>query len=55
MVIFIFSQLCDWLHVNDKCFQRTLNCDVLQDKTALSAYVQLLVQDYLKTPNANCK
>uniref|UniRef100_A0A670XUM4 tRNA (guanosine(18)-2'-O)-methyltransferase TARBP1 n=1 Tax=Pseudonaja textilis TaxID=8673 RepID=A0A670XUM4_PSETE len=50
----LWTMLCDWLHVNDKYFQKTLNCEVPQDKTALSVYVQLLVEDYLKTPLANC-
>ncbi|KAJ6664680.1 hypothetical protein lerEdw1_006253 [Lerista edwardsae] len=47
--------LCDWLYVNDKYFRRPLNCDVPQDKTALSVYVQVLVQDYLKTPKAHIR
>lgn len=52
---FCFAQLCDWLHVHDKYFQKTLNCEDPQDKTALSVYVQLVVEDYLKTPLTNCK
>ncbi|XP_053155411.1 probable methyltransferase TARBP1 isoform X2 [Hemicordylus capensis] len=46
----LWTTLCDWLHANDKCFRRWLNCDVPQDKTALGVYVQFLVEDYLKTP-----
>ncbi|XP_070590074.1 LOW QUALITY PROTEIN: probable methyltransferase TARBP1 [Erythrolamprus reginae] len=49
----LWRMLCDWLHVSDKYFQKTLNCEVPQDKTALSTYVQLLVEDYLKTPLTN--
>ncbi|KAL7987557.1 hypothetical protein Chor_006476 [Crotalus horridus] len=49
----LWRMLCDWLHINDKHFQKTLNCEVPQDKTALSVYVQLLVEDYLKTPLAS--
>ncbi|XP_070788656.1 probable methyltransferase TARBP1 [Pituophis catenifer annectens] len=49
----LWRMLCDWLHVNDKYFQKTLNCELPQDKTALSVYVQLLVEDYLKIPLTN--
>ncbi|KAM6460808.1 putative methyltransferase TARBP1 isoform 1-T1 [Liasis olivaceus] len=49
----LWTMLCDWFHVNDKYFQRTLNCEVPQDKTALGVYVQLLVEDYLKAPLTN--
>ncbi|XP_061480500.1 probable methyltransferase TARBP1 isoform X2 [Rhineura floridana] len=49
----LWTMLCNWLNVNDKHFQNPLNCNVPQDKAALSVYVQSLVEDYLKTPIAN--
>ncbi|XP_060099002.1 probable methyltransferase TARBP1 isoform X2 [Heteronotia binoei] len=49
----LWKMLCDWLHANDKHFQRPLSYVVPQDKTLLNVYVQFLVQDYLKTPVAN--
>uniref|UniRef100_A0A670HPX0 tRNA (guanosine(18)-2'-O)-methyltransferase TARBP1 n=2 Tax=Podarcis muralis TaxID=64176 RepID=A0A670HPX0_PODMU len=49
----LWTMLCNWLRVNDKHFRKPLNCNVPQDKTALSVYAQSLVEDYLKTPIAN--
>nr|XP_056709163.1 probable methyltransferase TARBP1 isoform X2 [Euleptes europaea] len=49
----LWKMLCDWLHGNDKHFQRPLNYGVPQDRTLLNVYVQSLVQDYLKTPASN--
>lgn len=43
------------MNVNDKLFQRPLNSDVPEDKLVLNMYVQFLVEDFLKTPVANCK
>ncbi|XP_062980444.1 probable methyltransferase TARBP1 [Elgaria multicarinata webbii] len=48
----LWTMLCDWLHTNDKRFRRPLNCDIPQDKSALSVYAQFLVEGYLKTPIA---
>uniref|UniRef100_A0A8D2LTR2 tRNA (guanosine(18)-2'-O)-methyltransferase TARBP1 n=1 Tax=Varanus komodoensis TaxID=61221 RepID=A0A8D2LTR2_VARKO len=49
----LWTMLCDWLHINDRHFQRPLNCDAPQDKSVLSVYVQFLVKDYLKVPVAD--
>ncbi|XP_066091428.1 probable methyltransferase TARBP1 isoform X3 [Saccopteryx bilineata] len=47
----LWTELCDWLHVNESCFGRSSGCSPvgLQEKCSLNAYVKNLVQEYIKS------
>ncbi|XP_061846989.1 probable methyltransferase TARBP1 isoform X2 [Colius striatus] len=47
----LWTELCSWLQVNDRCFRKSVASDYEHQKTSsLCQYVQSLVGEYLKTP-----
>nr|XP_045006308.1 probable methyltransferase TARBP1 [Jaculus jaculus] len=47
----LWTELCDWLHVNERYFRQSSICDSDElHETSLTAYVKKLVQDYVKSP-----
>nr|XP_030695450.1 probable methyltransferase TARBP1 [Globicephala melas] len=48
----LWTELCDWLRVNESCFRRPLTCSSigLHETSSLNAYVKNLVQEYIKSP-----
>ncbi|XP_023438769.2 probable methyltransferase TARBP1 isoform X1 [Dasypus novemcinctus] len=48
----LWTELCDWLHVNEGCFRHSPNCSSigLRETSSLNAYVKNLVQEYVKSP-----
>ncbi|XP_061038314.1 probable methyltransferase TARBP1 isoform X1 [Eubalaena glacialis] len=48
----LWTELCDWLRVNESCFRRPSTCSSigLQETSSLNAYVKNLVQEYIKSP-----
>ncbi|XP_024894839.1 probable methyltransferase TARBP1 [Pteropus alecto] len=48
----LWTELCDWLRVNETCFGRSAACSLvgLQEPVSLNAYVKTLVQEYVKSP-----
>ncbi|XP_029449737.1 probable methyltransferase TARBP1 [Rhinatrema bivittatum] len=48
----LWKELCDWLHMNDAHFKKSLVCDhnAHQARSSLNIYVQNLVEEYLKAP-----
>ncbi|KAM8814475.1 putative methyltransferase TARBP1 isoform 4-T4 [Rhynchonycteris naso] len=48
----LWTELCDWLHANERCFGRSSACSPveLQEKCSLNSYVKNLVQEYIKSP-----
>nr|XP_003473550.1 probable methyltransferase TARBP1 isoform X2 [Cavia porcellus] len=46
----LWTELCDWLHINERCFRPTSICgpDGLPE-TSLNVYVKNLVQEYIKS------
>ncbi|RMC12750.1 hypothetical protein DUI87_10275 [Hirundo rustica rustica] len=54
----LWTELCSWLQVNDRCFRKSVTSDFeRQGTSSLCQYVRSLVAEYLKTPvseRANC-
>ncbi|XP_043856325.1 probable methyltransferase TARBP1 isoform X2 [Dromiciops gliroides] len=53
----LWTELCDWLRVNENCFGEIPSCNGFSDRSSLNVYVQTLVQDYVKSPTlerGNC-
>ncbi|XP_037366300.1 probable methyltransferase TARBP1 [Talpa occidentalis] len=48
----LWTELCDWLRVNENCFIRSSTCSSigLHETSSLNAYVKNLVQEYIKSP-----
>ncbi|XP_037677148.1 probable methyltransferase TARBP1 isoform X4 [Choloepus didactylus] len=48
----LWTELCDWLRVNESCFRQSPNCSSvgLHETSSLNAYVKNLVQEYVKSP-----
>ncbi|KAF5922029.1 hypothetical protein HPG69_015479 [Diceros bicornis minor] len=48
----LWTELCDWLHVNESCFRQPSTCSSigLHETSSLNAYVKNLVQEYIKSP-----
>ncbi|XP_036210401.1 probable methyltransferase TARBP1 isoform X4 [Myotis myotis] len=48
----LWTELCDWLRVNESCFGRPSTCGSLglQETCSLNAYVKSLVQEYITSP-----
>ncbi|XP_058910588.1 probable methyltransferase TARBP1 isoform X1 [Kogia breviceps] len=48
----LWTELCDWLRVNESCFRRPSTCSSigLHETSSLNAYVKNLVQEYIKSP-----
>ncbi|XP_070348540.1 probable methyltransferase TARBP1 isoform X1 [Equus asinus] len=48
----LWTELCDWLRVNEGCFRRLSTCSStgLSETASLNAYVRNLVQEYVKSP-----
>ncbi|KAF2986096.1 hypothetical protein EK904_013731, partial [Melospiza melodia maxima] len=47
----LWTELCSWLQVNDKCFRKSVTSDFgRQEASSLCQYVHSLVGQYLKTP-----
>ncbi|XP_045293285.1 probable methyltransferase TARBP1 isoform X4 [Leopardus geoffroyi] len=48
----LWTELCDWLRVNENCFRRASDCSCvgLPETSSLNAYVKNLVQEYMKSP-----
>ncbi|XP_012586707.1 PREDICTED: probable methyltransferase TARBP1 [Condylura cristata] len=48
----LWTELCDWLRVNENCFIRSSTCNStgLHETSSLNAYVKNLVQEYIKSP-----
>ncbi|KAK2488544.1 hypothetical protein MC885_018597, partial [Smutsia gigantea] len=48
----LWTELCDWLHVNESCFRGSSTCSSigLCETSSLNAYVKNLVQEYIKSP-----
>ncbi|KAI5937470.1 putative methyltransferase TARBP1 [Manis javanica] len=48
----LWTELCDWLHVNESCFRGSSTCSSvgLHETSSLNAYVKNLVQEYIKSP-----
>ncbi|KAM9613518.1 putative methyltransferase TARBP1 isoform 1-T1 [Trichechus inunguis] len=48
----LWTELCDWLRVNESCFRQSSNCSSigLHETSSLNAYVKNLVQEYIKSP-----
>ncbi|NWI47461.1 TARB1 methyltransferase, partial [Picathartes gymnocephalus] len=47
----LWTELCSWLQVNDRCFRKSVTCDSEhQETSSLCQYVCSLVGEYLKTP-----
>ncbi|KAM5206163.1 putative methyltransferase TARBP1 isoform 3-T3 [Hipposideros larvatus] len=48
----LWTELCDWLRLNESCFGRSSTCSSfgLHETCSLNAYVKNLVQEYIKTP-----
>ncbi|XP_016285732.2 probable methyltransferase TARBP1 isoform X2 [Monodelphis domestica] len=53
----LWTELCDWLRVNENYFGEIRNCIDFSGRSSLNVYVQSLVQDYIKSPTlerGNC-
>uniref|UniRef100_A0A452RQX8 TAR (HIV-1) RNA binding protein 1 n=1 Tax=Ursus americanus TaxID=9643 RepID=A0A452RQX8_URSAM len=48
----LWTELCDWLRVNESCFRRAsaYSSIGLPETSSLNAYVKNLVQEYIKSP-----
>ncbi|XP_064269886.1 probable methyltransferase TARBP1 isoform X1 [Passer domesticus] len=47
----LWTELCSWLQVNDRCFRKSVTSDFeRQETSSLCQYVHSLVGEYLKTP-----
>ncbi|XP_044530921.1 probable methyltransferase TARBP1 [Gracilinanus agilis] len=46
----LWTELCDWLRVNENYFGEICNCIDFSGRSSLNVYVQSLVQDYIKSP-----
>ncbi|XP_032955451.1 probable methyltransferase TARBP1 isoform X2 [Rhinolophus ferrumequinum] len=48
----LWTELCDWLRVNESCFGQSSTCTSfgLHETSSLNAYVKNLVQEYMKAP-----
>ncbi|XP_077024481.1 tRNA (guanosine(18)-2'-O)-methyltransferase TARBP1 isoform X2 [Tamandua tetradactyla] len=48
----LWTELCDWLRVNESCFRPSPNCNLvgLHETSSLNVYVKNLVQEYVKSP-----
>ncbi|NWX37370.1 TARB1 methyltransferase, partial [Notiomystis cincta] len=47
----LWTELCSWLQVNDRCFRKSVTSDFeRQETSSLCQYVRSLVGEYLKTP-----
>uniref|UniRef100_A0A8U8BW63 tRNA (guanosine(18)-2'-O)-methyltransferase TARBP1 n=1 Tax=Geospiza parvula TaxID=87175 RepID=A0A8U8BW63_GEOPR len=47
----LWTELCSWLQVNDRCFRKSVTFDFEhQETSSLCQYVRSLVGEYLKTP-----
>nr|XP_019602541.1 PREDICTED: probable methyltransferase TARBP1 isoform X2 [Rhinolophus sinicus] len=48
----LWTELCDWLRVNEGCFGQSSTCTSfeLHETSSLNAYVKNLVQEYIKAP-----
>ncbi|NXV01728.1 TARB1 methyltransferase, partial [Cettia cetti] len=47
----LWTELCSWLQVNDRCFRKSVTSDFQRQETSsLCQYVRSLVGEYLKTP-----
>ncbi|XP_071288156.1 probable methyltransferase TARBP1 isoform X3 [Agelaius tricolor] len=47
----LWTELCSWLEVNDRCFRKSVTSDFgCQETSSLCQYVRSLVGEYLKTP-----
>lgn len=46
----LWTELCDWLHVNERCFRQSSIDDSDGHETSLNAYVKKLVQEFVKSP-----
>lgn len=47
----LWTELCSWLQVNDRCFRKSVTSDFEhQETSSLCQYVRSLVGEYLKTP-----
>ncbi|XP_053523846.1 probable methyltransferase TARBP1 isoform X2 [Artibeus jamaicensis] len=48
----LWTELCEWLRVNESCFGRSSTCSSvgLQETCSLNAYVKNLVEEYVKPP-----
>ncbi|XP_032167718.1 probable methyltransferase TARBP1 isoform X5 [Mustela erminea] len=48
----LWTELCDWLRVNESCFGRASACNPtgLPETPSLNAYVKNLVQEYITSP-----
>ncbi|XP_039424514.1 probable methyltransferase TARBP1 [Corvus cornix cornix] len=47
----LWTELCSWLQVNDRCFRKSVTSDFEhQETSSLCQYVHSLVGEYLKTP-----
>uniref|UniRef100_G1L9G6 tRNA (guanosine(18)-2'-O)-methyltransferase TARBP1 n=1 Tax=Ailuropoda melanoleuca TaxID=9646 RepID=G1L9G6_AILME len=48
----LWTELCDWLCVNESCFRRASACSSigLPETSSLNAYVKNLVEEYIKSP-----
>ncbi|XP_057591947.1 probable methyltransferase TARBP1 isoform X2 [Hippopotamus amphibius kiboko] len=57
----LWTELCDWLRVNETCFRRSSACSSigLHKTSSLNAYVKNLVQEYVTSPawegGKNCR
>ncbi|NWR08274.1 TARB1 methyltransferase, partial [Paradoxornis webbianus] len=54
----LWTELCSWLQVNDRCFRKSVASDFgRQETSSLCQYVRSLVGEYFKTPTSereNC-
>ncbi|NXI23009.1 TARB1 methyltransferase, partial [Sterrhoptilus dennistouni] len=47
----LWTELCSWLQVNDRCFRKSVTSDFeCQETSSLCQYVHSLVGEYFKTP-----
>ncbi|XP_077031707.1 tRNA (guanosine(18)-2'-O)-methyltransferase TARBP1 isoform X4 [Agelaius phoeniceus] len=47
----LWTELCSWLQVNDRCFRKSVTSDFgCQETSSLCQYVRSLVGEYLKAP-----
>uniref|UniRef100_A0A8U8BW41 tRNA (guanosine(18)-2'-O)-methyltransferase TARBP1 n=1 Tax=Geospiza parvula TaxID=87175 RepID=A0A8U8BW41_GEOPR len=52
----LWTELCSWLQVNDRCFRKSVTFDFEhQETSSLCQYVRSLVGEYLKTPASESK